>query len=318
MLADVVGLLACPHCGGPLVLDGRTVRCGGGHAFDVARQGYVNLLRGDARTGTADTAAMVAARQAFFDAGHFAPLSATVAAAAVALAPPAGCVLDLGAGTGHHLAAVLDALPDRAGLALDLSKHAARRAARAHPRIGAVVTDAWSRLPVRDGVAALVLSVFAPRDGAEMARVLAPGGAAIVVTPTPDHLRDLVDALDLLTVDEHKPQRLARTLEGHLVPEGADIHRHPLALDHDAVAALVAMGPSAHHVDADRLRGRIAALPQPVRTAAEVRVARYRRAPDADAGTCAVGQLDDGPGSPTHTVLALQNSRMPRWDSSRP
>jgi 23S rRNA (guanine745-N1)-methyltransferase len=113
-----------------------------------------------------------------------------------------------------------------------------------------------------------------------MMRVLAPGGAAIVVTPTADHLRDLVEALGLLTVDEHKPQRLARALEGHLVLEAADVHRHPLALDHDAVAALVAMGPSAHHVDAIRVRGQIAALPQPVRTTVEVRIARYRRARD--------------------------------------
>jgi 23S rRNA (guanine745-N1)-methyltransferase len=280
MRADVAALLACPHCGGPLSLDGRTVRCRDRHAFDVARQGYVNLLPGGARTGTADTTAMVAARDRFFDAGHFAPLSATVAAAATAAAPPAGCVLDLGAGTGHHLAAVLDALPDRVGLALDLSKHAVRRAARAHPRIGAAVADAWTRLPVRDGVAALVLSVFAPRDGAEMARVLAPAGAAIIVTPTPGHLRGLVDELGLLTVDEHKQRRLARALEGHLVLEAADVHRQRLTLDHDAVAALVAMGPSAHHVDPDRVRDAVAALPVPVRTSVDVRVARYRRSRD--------------------------------------
>ena len=277
MRADVVALLACPHCGWSLALEGRTVRCGNGHAFDVARQGYVNLLPGDARTATADTTAMLAARDRFFEAGHFGPLSAAVAAAAVAAAAPAGCVLDLGAGTGHHLAAVLDALPGRAGLALDLSKHAARRAARAHPRADPAVADAWSRLPVRDGVAGLVLSIFAPRDGAEMARVLAPGGAAIVVTPTTDHLRELVDALGLLTVDEQKPQRLAGALERHLVLEAADVHRHALTLDNDAVAALVAMGPSAHHVDQDRLRGDTAALPVPVRTSVVVRVARYRR-----------------------------------------
>jgi 23S rRNA (guanine745-N1)-methyltransferase len=281
MRVDVVALLACPHCGGSLALEGRTVRCGNGHAFDVARQGYVNLLPGDARTGTADTSEMLAARDRFFEAGHFGALSAAVAAAAAAATPPAGCVLDLGAGTGHHLAAVLDALPGRAGLALDLSKHAARRAARAHPRADAAVADAWSRLPVRDGVAGLVLSVFAPRDGAELARVLAPDGSAIVVTPTPDHLRELVDALGLLTVDEHKPRRLARALEGHLVLEAAEIHRHPLTLDHDGVAALVAMGPSAHHVDADRVRDDIAALPSPVRTSVAVRVARYRRSRDA-------------------------------------
>ena len=52
MLADVLEHLRCPHCRQPLRLDGRTVRCRSGHAFDVARQGYVSLLTGDAGAGT--------------------------------------------------------------------------------------------------------------------------------------------------------------------------------------------------------------------------------------------------------------------------
>ena len=281
MLAEIVALLACPHCGRAMWLDDRTVRCPGGHAFDVARQGYVNLLPGNARTGTADTAAMVTARRTFLDAGHFAPMSAAVAVAAVVALTPPGAVLEVGAGTGHHLAAVLDALPERVGLAVDLSTYAARRAARAHPRIGAIVADAWSRLPVRDGAATLALSIFAPRDGGELARMLTPDGAAIVVTPTPAHLRGLVEALGLLTVDEEKPRRLARALERHLTLEAAEVHRHALTLDHAAVESIVTMGPSAHHVDAKQLRDRIAALPLPVRTTVDVRIARYRRVPHA-------------------------------------
>lgn len=277
MLADVVGLLACPHCGTAMELHERTLRCRAGHGFDVARQGYVNLLPGDARTGTADTAAMVAARAAFLGAGLFAPLTAAIAAAAAAAGPPPGGVVDLGAGTGHHLAAVLEALPGREGLALDLSKHAARRAARAHPRMAAAVCDAWRPLPLRDGVAALVLSVFAPRDGAELARVLAPDGAALIVTPLPAHLHDLVESLGLLRVDDRKPERLARRLGAHLSLEAEHVHHHDLVLDHDQVAAVVAMGPSAHHVDPRGLGARIAALATPVHTSVAVRIGRYRR-----------------------------------------
>ncbi|MDF1543430.1 MAG: hypothetical protein P1P71_10015, partial [Anaerosomatales bacterium] len=77
MLADVIGCLACPHCGGALALAeaGRTMRCDAGHSFDIARQGYASLLAGDAHTGTADTAEMVAAREAFLSAGHYEPLA---------------------------------------------------------------------------------------------------------------------------------------------------------------------------------------------------------------------------------------------------
>ena len=56
--------------------------------------------------------------------------------------------MDVGAGTGHHLAAVLDALPDARGIAIDASPAALRRAARAHERAAAVGADAWKPLPL--------------------------------------------------------------------------------------------------------------------------------------------------------------------------
>ena len=119
---------------------------------------------------------MVAAREAFLAAGHFDPVIAAVTAAAerALAAASAGGVVELGAGTGVQLADVLDRHPERVGLAIDRSRPAARRAARAHPRLGAVVCDVWRGLPVRSGAAALVLNAFAPRNGPEIARVLHP------------------------------------------------------------------------------------------------------------------------------------------------
>ena len=279
MLPDVVPFLACPHCRGALVVAGRTLRCESNHVFDIARHGYVSLLPGDAQTGTADTAEMIAARDAFLSAGHFGAVAEALAACAAAAAATTGgegCVVDVGAGTGYYLRAVLERLSGNTGVAVDLSKHAARRAARAHPRAGSVVADVWRALPLRDGVAALALTVFAPRNAAELSRVLHPDGALLVVTPTPRHLAELVDALALLTVDADKDRRLHDQLDGDFLHSGDQIIETPLHLSQADVQAVVMMGPNAFHTDSAQLARRVAALGENIETALSVTLSVYR------------------------------------------
>ncbi|GAB3280127.1 putative RNA methyltransferase [Parasphingorhabdus pacifica] len=274
MLEDVAEVLACPYCGAELSIACRGLRCPAGHSFDLARHGYVSLLSGRSRTGTADTAAMVGAREGFLAAGHFAPIAEQVAAR-VRRAQHPGPVLDIGAGTGYYLARVLERLDEAAGVALDVSKYACRRSAKAHPRIGAVVSDAWQRLPVRDGSVSTVLNVFAPRNPAETHRVLRKDGLLVVVTPNAGHLGALVARLGLLSVDERKPQRLSDQLGSRFEPLDQHVCEFELSLGRDEVDALVAMGPSAWH-STDAVHERIAALPDRVEVTASVTVSAHR------------------------------------------
>ncbi|MEU6792506.1 putative RNA methyltransferase [Nonomuraea wenchangensis] len=322
MLADIVEYLVCPVCRADLRLDERALRCAGGHAFDVARQGYVSLLVGSRPPGTADSAEMVAARAAFLDAGHYAPLAAAVAEAVKANVraerepitetndgsrlkayrgavmeagrgpgraegPESGrdnvegrraegrsapVIVDAGAGTGHYLAAALNAVNDGIGMAFDVSKHAVRRAARVHPRAGAFVADVWKPLPIRDGVADVVIDVFAPRNGPEFGRILRPGGVAVVVTPAAEHLSPLVGELGLLSVDEEKERRVARGMEGFALA-GRRTVAFDMELDAGEIAQVVGMGPSAWHTDPAELDARIAALFSPEREKVVTRAA---------------------------------------------
>lgn len=276
MLDDVVEVLACPHCGAELTRVERSLRCSGGHSFDLARQGYVSLLAARSRTGTGDTAEMVAARDDFLAAGHFEPIAERIAAQA-SEALTGGCVVDVGAGTGYYLARTLRELDGASGVALDVSKYACRRAAKAHPRIGAVVADAWQQLPVRDGAASVLLNVFAPRNPAEMHRVLRPEGRLVVVTPNSGHLGDLVSRLGLLNVDERKQERLSDQLGGRFEQLDRQVCEFRLAMGHREVEAVVGMGPSAWHSSRDSLRSRIEALPERVEVTASVTVSAYRR-----------------------------------------
>jgi 23S rRNA (guanine745-N1)-methyltransferase len=276
MLSDVVEYLACPVCGTGLDIAHGSVRCLREHSFDIARQGYVNLLPGDASPGTADTAAMVEARADFLAEGHFGSLAALLAGHVATRCDETACVLDAGAGTGYYLAATLDRMPGAVGAAFDISKYASRRAARAHPRIGAVVGDLWRALPARTGVVGGVLSVFAPRNATEFHRVLRPDGALFVITPTSRHLCELVPALGLLSVDDDKIHNLDTAFARHFTLATREDHESGLLLGHAAAESLALMGPSAWHRTAADVRRRLAGLPAPIAVTASFTLSVYR------------------------------------------
>ena len=72
--------LACPLDGKPLSWSDSVWRCSDGHSFDIAKQGYVNLLPVQQKRShdPGDSKAMVAARQRFLDAGHYQPIAEVV------------------------------------------------------------------------------------------------------------------------------------------------------------------------------------------------------------------------------------------------
>jgi 23S rRNA (guanine745-N1)-methyltransferase len=282
MLIDVLRHLRCPVCGGALTEatagTARALRCASAHSFDIARHGYVHL-GGPRMPHVGDTSAMVAARDDFLAGGHFDFISTALRALvdhALVGDGIAPLVVDAGAGTGHHLAALLEALPGAAGLALDVSRPALRRAARAHPRMAAVLCDTYGRLPLADASAHVLLNVFAPRNGAEFRRVLREDGALLVVTPAVEHLHELVLALGLLSVDPSKSERLDASLGDDFEREQTTREERVLQLTQREVEAVVAMGPSAWHIHASTLAHRVAALPEPVAATAAVNVTRYR------------------------------------------
>ena len=207
-------LLRCPICRLRLEARGGALACGNGHSFDLARDGYVNLLTGSRRRPAAggDGAGQLRHRSAFLDAGHFDFITAEIAErlqhAELTSAGAGRNVLDAGCGTGHHLARIAAALgPGAAGLGLDISAAAARLAARRWPGLAFAVADLWSDWPVHDASIDIVLNIFAPRNVAEAARVLRTGGWLALVYPEADHLIELRRRHRLLDQQPEKARR---------------------------------------------------------------------------------------------------------------
>lgn len=220
---------------------------------------------------------MVAARDAFLAADHYRPLRSTLTALAAEHGPATGrLVVDLAGGTAHYLAPVVDALPQSWGLTVDLSAAALRRASRAHPRVAAVAADVWQPLPVATRAAAVMLSVFGPRNVAEIDRILTGDGVLIVATAAPEHLHELTDRIGTIGVDPRKQARLQQALSGLDAVTDQPV-RWRLALRRDEVRSVAAMGPSAHHLHPEQLDRAIERLPDLVGVTAAIDVTVLRR-----------------------------------------
>lgn len=271
-------LLVCPVCRGPLeaLPAGRTLGCGSGHRFDAARQGYYNLLTGGGTKFQADTAEMVQARVDFLAAGHYAPMAGELARIVADAVPEARTLVDAGAGTGYYLDRVRQQLPSAYPLALDISKFALRRSARALPQGLSLVWDVWRPLPVADAAADVVLNVFAPRNPEEFRRILAAGGVLAVVTPGPGHLAEIRGLAGLLEIGGEKEQRVAQALAGGFTLDHAHHVETPLALNAADVRNLALMGPAAHHLDRGRLEAELHRLQGPVAATASFRLQLFR------------------------------------------
>ncbi|WP_217554689.1 methyltransferase domain-containing protein [Streptomyces sp. GbtcB6] len=242
-------LLCCPTCRTRRLHPVRgALRCPVGHTFDIARHGYAGLLTGTRATSGDDTA-MVQARNRFLSTGTYAPIRKVGARLAIDTAPEQATVVDVGCGTGYYLAGVLDRLPGARGLGLDTSVRALRSAARAHDRGAAVAWDVFRPFPLADGVADVVLDVFAPRNPAEFYRVLRPTGRLIVVRPTGRHLAELRGRLPaMVTIDPAKEQRLHRALDPFFEAAVTEEVEYSATLSRQDALDLVAMTPSARHV----------------------------------------------------------------------
>ncbi len=236
------GLLACPHCGGELGLQPTLARCARGHSFDIARQGYLNLLAGS-QPANADTPAMLAARGRVLTSGVFDPLVELV----VQQTRGARRILEVGSGTGHYLAGCLGDDPQARGIALDVSVAAARLAGRLDDQAAAVVADVWAGLPVLDHAMDAVLCVFAPRNLAEFARVLRETGRLLVLTPNPGHLASLRERHGLLGIQPDKHERLLAAASEFFDLRGTSRLRTQVEFSTGLAGDVIAMGPNAFH-----------------------------------------------------------------------
>lgn len=193
-MTQALTTLICPLDGTALSLHERSWRCPHGHSFDVAKQGYVNLLpvQNKRSKDPGDSKAMVQARQRFLARGTYQPLAQVIADAVLENGEQS--LLDAGCGEGYYLRHIIDGAEqvstDVTVAALDISKWAVQAAAKQDKRITWLVASNNS-IPLTDHSVDTLLCVFGFPVSAEFKRVLKPGGRLLMVDPAPQHLIEL-------------------------------------------------------------------------------------------------------------------------------
>ena len=192
----------CPLCSASLQLDEKSYVCVNNHRFDLAKEGYLNLLpvqfKHSAEPG--DNKQMIQARREFLEAGYYEPMAKAAATMIDANRP--NYLLDLGCGEGYY-SRKIEAFCTNTMIqrGVDIAKFAIAAAAKKQPNAQFIVASA-NRLPYAAGYFDFVLRVFAPSNDDELNRVLKPSGFLLTVTPGPRHLSQLKEFI-YAEVKEH-------------------------------------------------------------------------------------------------------------------
>ena len=192
--------LICPVCGSDLNRIENSLKCEKNHSFDIARQGYVNLLMSNKSSlkHHGDDKLMVKARSDFFEKGYYNPLRSAVIKAIMKHHRENIHVIDSGCGDCWYTEGVYKALVE-AGMnptvtGIDISKDALIAGRKRCRELTLCVASA-SKLPIKTGGADILLNIFSPLEAGEYSRVLKTDGILIRAVPMEKHLWGLKQAV---------------------------------------------------------------------------------------------------------------------------
>ncbi len=241
--------ILCPICGEILEKKDRCFLCGNRHSFDIARQGYVNLLPVQQKhsLNPGDTSRQVRSRRDFLEGGFYEP----IADAVCDLAKKYSCdgpILDAGCGEGYYSARLKNVLQAEL-VGLDISKEAVRYAAGKY-KDALWLCGTAAHLPIGDNSIGLLTSLFAVTLPEEFLRVLRPDGAFIQVLAAADHLLGLKSIIYPRLTD--KPKDSAPDLPGFTLVESVPV-RFSFTVTGEQVQNLLAMTPHIYRIGPEGL-----------------------------------------------------------------
>lgn len=187
-MKSVLTILICPNCGEKISYVGTRFLCPRNHCFDIAKEGYVNLLLPNQKKSKepGDDKTMITARREYLNNGYYQPLRDKISN--IIDCSNVETILDAGCGTGYYTNTLDSSKYQIYGV--DISKYAIKIAAKNNKDYLYIVASIFS-LPIASESVDIILNIFAPKPKAEFERVLKNDGLIIEVVPGKNHLKEL-------------------------------------------------------------------------------------------------------------------------------
>ena len=239
--------LICPICGSKLNIADKSLVCAGHHCFDIARQGYVNLLTVQQKHSLhpGDTRQQVLSRRAFLEAGYYAPIAEALIDNSKEL-NVSGELLDVGCGEGYYSARLAGALGMRL-TGMDISREAVRCAAGKYKE-GLWLCATAAHIPVESHCCGLLTSLFALTVPEEFRRILRPEGYFFQILAAEDHLLGLKSVIYDRLIE--KPKDTVPQLPGFALVKSLPI-RFSFTVEGEQVENLLSMTPHVFRIGKD-------------------------------------------------------------------
>jgi 23S rRNA (guanine745-N1)-methyltransferase len=259
-------ILICPVCDTILRRIEKRYECINRHSYDVAREGYVNLLLANQKASKlpGDSREMLQARRRFLEGSHYHILSDTLnqlieqqIQQAQSVSPKPITILEAGCGEGYYLGELQQFLTSTQSAlsvdywGLDIAKDAVRMAAQRYQRINFLVASTRRKIPIVDHCIDLLLTIFAPRNPAEYQRMMATNGAVIIVIPGTNHLRQLRTMLMMSEREASKQDEVIADFQDGFRLEQIEMCTDTIKLDNETLLDLVRMTPNYWHITPD-------------------------------------------------------------------
>lgn len=247
-------LLCCPIDQQPLHADGRSWQCAQGHSYDMAKQGYLNLLPVQHKRSRdpGDSKAMVSARKQVLDSGTYQAISdALLHQVAPLLDIDEGkTVVDAGCGEGYYLQQIQQRFAQHRYCGFDISKWAVAAAAKRSKQIAWLVASSKNP-PLLPQQTDLLLCLFGFYSFSGFSQLLKPGGKLLLLDPGPRHLIEMREIIYPEVRQSELPSLAQAEQHGLHLQEEIGLETITPELNQQQLAELLLMTPHMYKAPAE-------------------------------------------------------------------